>query len=140
MKSFDESDDPRRRLLIQGLALGALTTALPLHEALAQIFGGVPGKLPPGKSIYRISGDVKVNGKPATADTVIGPKDTIETAQNGEIIFVVGASSYLLRGGSHMVLSEQSVGGAIASALRLVTGQRLSTLPNRSVSNAMTGR
>jgi hypothetical protein len=46
----NEREDPRRRLLIQALAMGLLPGGIAAGEAMAQqVFGGRPAKLPPGK-------------------------------------------------------------------------------------------
>ena len=105
MKSFDEADDPRRRVLIQALAAGVFATGLP--EANAQgfsIFGNKPAKLPPTQSIYRISGQASVNDKPATLQTVVAPGDTVQTTPGSEIVFVVNSNSMILRGGSKVII------------------------------------
>ncbi len=123
MTRFGELDDPRRRLLIQALAAGFFAGAAPL--ARAQIFGSVPGRLPPGRSIYRLSGGVLVNKRYADLQTHIAIGDTVETRPDGEIVFVVGEEAYLMRGGSHLVL-EPPHESFIATSLRLITGRLLS--------------
>ena len=72
-----EADDPRRRTLIQMLAagmFGGVTTAS--TDLLAQILGSPPSKLPPGKSVYRISGEVQIDGSRGTLESKIagGPE------------------------------------------------------------------
>lgn len=125
MSRFNDADDPRRRLLIQALAAGLFTAGLPGQSARAGLFGDSPEKLPPGRSIYRLSGHVFVNNREATLNTVIGPNDTVETQANSEIIFVVGASSYILRANSHLALKEEQKESAVTSALRLLSGRLL---------------
>lgn len=139
MGHFDEADDPRRRLLIKALAAGFFSTALPDKSALAfSLFGDEPAKLPPGQSIYRITGSATVNGKSATLQTRINPGDTVETAKDSEIIFVVnGNNSMILRGNSHLVIetppktaAQNSVASLLISGLRLLTGGLLSVSRN----------
>ena len=121
-----EVDDPRRRLLVQALAAGCFG-GLATVPARADIFGSTPAKLPPGQSIYRLSGGVRVNGAVATMKTAIGPSDTVETERNGEIAFVVGGSAFLLRSGGKMVLQGQKQADSIVTTgLRLLTGRLLS--------------
>ena len=118
----DEKDDPRRRQLIQALAAGVFSAALPAQSAFAQTFlGSLPGPLPAGRSIYRMTGNVTVNDQAATADTVIHAGDTIETAKDAELVFVVGDNAMMLRGGSRVTLE------APPSALRsfLIAGFRM---------------
>jgi hypothetical protein len=73
-----ESEDPRRRQLIQALAAGLFSTGA-APGALAQVFGRMPARIPAGQSIFRISGDVQVNGKPADLKTPVNPGDSIQT-------------------------------------------------------------
>jgi len=119
MSRFNDADDPRRRLLIQALAAGAFSAALP---AQAGLFGDTPSRMPANRSIYRLSGRVLVNGREATLDTRIAPNDTVETGKGGEIVFVVGSSSYILRGDSKLVIREEKQESVVTSALRLLSG------------------
>src|ERR1700687_2003965 len=90
-----DPDDPRRRLLVKLLAAGAFSS-LPMSRVLADVLGEKPSQLPPERSISRFSGQVSVNGWPATLKTRIGPNDTIETGKASEVIFVNGLSAYIL--------------------------------------------
>lgn len=129
-----ETDDPRRRLLIQALAAGVLSSALPGRSALADIFGTTPGKLPAGRSIYRLNGSVTVNGKAATLATVIGPNDTIRTGKNSEIVFVVGGHAMILRADSELVLKgKEEQASLLITALRLLAGKLLSVSRNQAM-------
>jgi hypothetical protein len=138
MHSSDEIDDPRRQWLIQALAAGVFGTAFTQAQAQGfSIFGTKPSKLPPGQSIYGISGDVKVNDKPATLSTPIKPGDTLQTGKNSEAIFVVNTHSMILRGDSKLVIeapaeapADTSVTGYIIGGLRMVTGKLLSVSRN----------
>ena len=69
MKRFGEAEDPRRRWLIQALAMGAFSGAG--IEALAQVLGSAPSKLPAGKSVYRVNGQVLINGQVATTESKV---------------------------------------------------------------------
>ncbi|MEQ1814280.1 MAG: hypothetical protein ABL860_07515 [Candidatus Nitrotoga sp.] len=105
--SHHEADDPRRRILIKALVAGMLTAGLPGANALAaSFFGSRPYKLPPGQSIYRISGQATVNGKAVTMKTRINPGDTVETAKDSELIFIVNTHAMILREGSHLVIES----------------------------------
>lgn len=134
MIRFDEADDPRRRLLIQALTAGLFTAALPGGGTLAaEVFGSGSSKLPAGRSIYRISGKVLVNGTPSTIETRIGAGDTIETPKDGEIVFVVGENSMILRGGSRIELRTEQKASMIINGIRMLTGKLLSVSRNRSM-------
>lgn len=104
-------------------------SALPMAEALADVLGEKPGKLPPDRSIYRLSGRVTVNGEAATIKTRIKPTDTIETGKNSEIVFVNVDTAYILRASSRMNLLQESEGNLITNALRLLTGKVLAVFP-----------
>jgi len=128
MSRFNDADDPRRRQLIRALTAGAFGGGWAV-DALADIFGSPPSKLPAGQSVYRLSGDVRVNDRPATMRTQITPSDTIATGKSSEIVFVVGAHSYILRGDSRMELRGRQEGTSfITDSLRLLTGRLLAVM------------
>lgn len=134
MKRLNGVEDPRRRLLVQALAAGLFSAGLPGANALAAgIFGSRPARLPAGQSVYHISGQATVNGQEATLETRINPGDTVQTAQNSEIIFVVnGNHSMILRGDSHLVIesAKSTSGSLLINGLRLLTGKLLSVSRN----------
>jgi hypothetical protein len=118
-------DDPRRRLVLKLLSAGALGTAASVQALAAEVLGTRPEKLPPGRSIYRLSGPVTVNGAAATLSTRIGPTDTIATGKGAEIVFVVGDSAYILRESSTLNLEQQAQGNVVTDVLRVLTGKLL---------------
>lgn len=127
-----ETDDPRRRLLIKALAAGLFMGAQPTRNALAGFFGKVPAKLPPGQSVYSLTGSATVNGKEATLATRIGPNDTIHTGKGSEIVFVVGTNSMILRSNSKLELQGKGeLGSFLINGLRLLTGKLLSVSRNQ---------
>ncbi len=129
MNRFDRVEDPRRRLLIEALGAGLLGAGLPFASAFGQsIFGSRPAKLPPGQSVYRITGSATVNGNAATLQTAVRPGDTVATGRDSEIVFVVGGHSMILRGESRLAVEAEPSAAAtlLLSALRLVTGKLLS--------------
>lgn len=137
MSDFDKSDDPRRRLIIRGLAAGVFFGALPPEDAQADaVWSAQPTKLPPGQSIYRLKGNVAVNGKEAGLSTVIGPNDMVETGKNSEIIFAVGGNAMILRSDSKIAMkgSKTETGSFLISALRILTGKILSVSRNKGMS------
>jgi len=135
MNSFDKTDDPRRKLLIGGLTAGVFSSILPASALADSIFGRRPSRLPAGQSIYRLYGNVTVNGKEANMKTAIGPNDTIETGKNSEIVFVVGGNSMILRSESKITMQGQKseTGSFLISALRILSGKILSVSRNRSM-------
>jgi hypothetical protein len=127
----NEADDPRRRTLIRMLAAGFFTgISTEASEALAQILGSPPSKLPPGRSIYRVTGDVRVDGKPATLDTKVGGGSTIKTGDNSEVVYAVGQSAYIARAKTEIVIQSPASDSAIVSGLRLLAGKILSVFPS----------
>ena len=132
MIRFDKVEDPRRRLLIEALALAALT-GVPLYAG-AQIFGSRPQKMPPDRSIFRIVGTATVNGVPATLETFIRPGDTVQTGPASEIIFVVGGHSMMMRADSTITIEgdPKLPTGMVVTALRMLTGKLLTVSRNTS--------
>jgi hypothetical protein len=70
------------------------------------------------KGIYRVRGDVRVNGEPAKRGAEIRAGDTIGTGRDAELVFVAGHDAFLVRGNSSVTFG--------ADALRVVTGALLS--------------
>jgi ferric-dicitrate binding protein FerR (iron transport regulator) len=129
--SHDKTDDPRRRWLIKALAAGLVATTLPDRMAMAaDSTPARPGRLPAGRSIFRLAGDVRVNGTPATLQTSISSTDTLETGPRSELIFVVGDNAMILRESSRLEMSAVT-GESILGALRLLAGKLLSVTRNR---------
>jgi len=95
----------RRRDFIKGTA-----ALLLVQEALAQ------GRLE--KGVYRLRGDVHVNGANAQQGGELRPGDTVRTQAGGEIVFVSQRDSFLVRQNSEVSL--------VANGLRVVTGAVLS--------------
>lgn len=133
MSRFNDSDDPRRRLLLQALATGLLAPATP--QALAGLFGDRPKQLPPGRSIYKLEGRVLVNGVQATLETQIGATDVVETGGDGSIVFVVGQDAMLMRNNSKLVLTpqmgKQTITQNVINNMRLLAGQLLTVFAKR---------
>lgn len=121
-----DPDDLRRRHLVRALAAGLFVagTGSGLSTgASAQILGSVPGPLPQGRSIYKLKGDVRVNGMKADLSTRIGAADRVKAGRESRVVFAVGAHAYLLRADSEMQLEGE---GVVARSLRLLTGALLS--------------
>jgi hypothetical protein len=119
-----ELDDPRRRILVRALSLGLLTP-LPIALARAETYGA-PAKLPAGQCIYRLVGEVTVNGKPADMKTVINPGDTVKTAKGAEVVFVVGTQAMIMRGSGEMAIDRPAEASGFVKAFRILTGAILS--------------
>ena len=119
----DPRFDARRAFLVRALSAGWLAGgagwSLP---AFAALFGKLPGKLPEGRSVFEIKGQVLVNGQPATEQTVIRPSDKITTGSNSYLIAAVGSNAFILRDRSTLELGG---GNPLKTAMRLLTGKLL---------------
>jgi hypothetical protein len=73
------------------------------------------------KGVYRVRGDVRINGAPAKEGMDVKAGDTVVTARGAEIVFVINRDAFLLRASSRL-----EVGSAAADVFRLVTGALLS--------------
>jgi hypothetical protein len=126
----DFESDPRRRLLLRGLAAGWLAGGAGWSgAALADLFGAVPRKLPSGTSIFELDGNVRINGQRARRDAVLKPGDVIETDSDGRLVGVIGSDALIVRPQSRL-----EIGGAAGSArsfFRLVSGAMLSVFGKR---------
>ncbi len=103
----------RRRVL----AAAAAWPLLPVFEALAA------GRVE--KGIYRVHGDVRVNGEPARAGMDLRAGDLIVTGRPAELLFVTDRDAFLVREGSRVELDGQA-GQLLVTGLRIVTGAVLS--------------
>ena len=136
-------EDPRREFLVRALTLGAFGLGLASIPGTVRALSGRPRELPPGRSIYRARGEVRVNGARADEDTTVVAGDTLTTGSNSELIFVVGMDAFILRENGRLELDAPAVaarGGvflaeadsSILTSLRLVTGKLLSVFGQRS--------
>jgi hypothetical protein len=94
-----------RRRLLQGTAALFL-----VRDALAQ------GRVE--KGVYRVRGEVQVNGAPAREGSQVRAGDSITTGGNGEMVFVIDRDAMLVRRNSNVSL--------LANGLRAITGAVLS--------------
>ncbi len=117
------------------LALGLLPGAVLSPAVCAQsVFGDRPTKLPPGRSIYRLSGKVTVNGQDATLATLIKVGDTVRTAKGAEVVFVVGTHAMILRGDSALTLGAPVVEDSFfVRTMQVLRGALLSVSAGSSI-------
>lgn len=85
-------------------------------------------ELPPGRSIYDMRGDVLVDGKPATLETLITATSVIVTGSDSYIEFKVGKDAHHVRENSRLELAGS---GMVEVAMRAVTGKVLSVFGRR---------
>jgi len=102
----------RRRALL-GLAAGIGMSAA-LRRAIAQSSGQ--------QGVRSSQGEVRVNGAPSGPGVAVRAGDNVAVGNRAFATFVVGQDAFLLRENSRVELAGS---GALASALRLVTGKLL---------------
>ena len=122
-------DDARRDFLIRALSTGALAGGLGWQmDALAGLFGSTPSKLPEGKSIFEMKGDVRVDGAPATYNTVIRASDKLETGEGSYVITAVGQTAFILREKSVLEMGGKEL---FVRSMQLLSGRLLSVFGRR---------
>jgi len=126
----------KRRTVLKSALLAVAAGASPLRlveEALA--LGAVQ------KGVYRVKGDVRINGRPAVENMDLAAGDVIVTGPGAELIFVARKDAYLVRENSRVELAG-TAGALILTGLRVVTGAVLSVFergrPNRIVTSTAT--
>ncbi len=123
-----EIEDPRREFLVQALGLGLYASGAFGVLGSTQLLAQTPHLLPPNRSIYRLSGDVRVDGRAADANTLINAQSTVATGENSEVIFVVGRDAFILRANSELQLSGS---GMLIDLMRMLSGRLLSVFGKR---------
>lgn len=118
--SLSGNDERRRLFLQQALAMGLLGASPWLR---AGPLGKLPQKLPDGRSLYSLRGDVRINGQPAVEQSLIRAGDAVSTGPGAQAIFVVGQDAFLLRENSDLQLAGKEW---LLDGLRLVSGALLS--------------
>ena len=125
---FQQLDDARRReYLFKLLCCGTLGLA-PQHLAYAGWFSSSSKKLAEDRSIHSLEGEVLVNDTPADLQTRIVAGDRVRTGKQGQIVFAVGADSFLLRGDSEMQIAGLDY---FVDSLRILSGRLLSVFGKR---------
>jgi hypothetical protein len=110
----------RRRTVLKAAILAVAAGVSPLRlveEALA--LGAVQ------KGVYRVKGDVRINGRPAVENMELAAGDVIVTGRGAELIFVAQKDAYLVRENSRVELAG-TAGALLLTGLRVVTGAVLS--------------
>lgn len=125
---MDAFNRQRRDFLVKALSSGLFACAGAGFSLPASGMGQIPRELPPGRSIYRLRGNVRVNRKPASLKTRITAGSVIETGDNSSIVFAVGKDAFILRSNSKMEISGDDM---LIQGLRVVTGKLLSVFGKR---------
>jgi len=130
MSRFREAEDPRRRLLIRALAAGFFAGSVASRDSGAQVLGSRPEPLPPGRSIYRIDGQVLVDGAPATLETRVGGRARVETGPGSEVVYTVGNAAFIQRSDSTVALDSAEPDSTAVSRVEVLAGKILSVFPS----------
>ena len=130
-------DDPRRDLLVKLLTLGLIgSTTLPLPRQPALAMEMLRHRIPEGRSIYRLTGEVYVDSELANLTTIIKPNSVVRTGYKSSVIFAVAGDAFILRENSELRLSSQ--GNVLIEGLRLLSGKLLSVFGKRPESHSIT--
>lgn len=105
---------PKRRRFLQQTT--ALLPVAGLSGLIAEVLA--QSKDAPAQGMRKLSGDVRINGQPASLGTQVNAGDTVTTAKGAEAIYVVGQDAYLQRGSSSTSFAK--------NALRVINGKLLS--------------
>ena len=109
----------RRKTLRQLFAVGLLgssgITGL-IREALAA------GNMPAPQGVYKIRGEVRINGKAAKDGQLVNPGDEVVTGPRSTATYVIGQSAFLQRENSVVHFGQK----AAEDFFRVVTGKILS--------------
>jgi hypothetical protein len=105
-----------RRAWLKGAAGGAAGLAL-LRDALAA--GGIE------KGVYRVRGEVRINGAPAETGMDVRAGDVITTGKGAELVFVIDRDAMMVRAGARVEV-EGKMRSLVETGLRIVTGAVLS--------------
>ena len=125
----DDFVEARRELLVKALSMGFFAGGMGWNlEAMAQLFGRVPRKLPEGRSIFELRGKVLVNGVQATRETKILPTDKVETSQGAMLIAAIGGTAFIMRERTSMELDGKE---ALVRGMRLLSGKLLTVFGKR---------
>jgi hypothetical protein len=123
-------DLKRRDYLVKLLSVAALSMT-PAGVVYPAWWSTPAKKLDSERSIYQMEGRVNVNGRKADLDTRISAGDTVSTDRDGEVIFVVGSDSFIMRTNSEMEIEGE---GFFVNTLRMISGGVLSVFGQRRAS------
>jgi len=132
---MDNNGIKRRKILLDALALGVfsgINAAGLVRPSYA--LSSLPERLPQGRSIYKLSGNVMINGIPADINTQITADSIVQTSENSEIIFVVGSDAFILRSNSEL---EFSASGILIKSMRMISGALLGVFGKRETASQL---
>ena len=77
------------------------------------------------KGVYRVKGDVRINGAPAAVGMDVKAGDVVTTGRAAELVFVINRDAMMVRAGSRVEVAG-TAGALVDAGLRIVTGAVLS--------------
>ena len=119
-------DPAKRQRLMQLLCAGAL--GLAPNQPLQAGWFSSSKKLDDEQSIYKLKGEVLVNGERADKNTRIYAGDSVRTGRKSRIVFAVGGDSFILRSESELEIDGANF---FISGLRILSGRLLSVFAKR---------
>jgi hypothetical protein len=108
-----------RRQWLKSLAAAGLLGSAGLVGLIREALASGSRPILPG--LYKITGNVTVNGKPAQPGMAVGSGDTIVTGSASQAIYVIGQDAFLQRENSAVSFS-----GVAVDVLRILSGKLLS--------------
>lgn len=77
---------------------------------------------PPYGVVRELSGEVYLSGHHMARNTVLQPGQAIDTGEDGQVWFTVGADAFMVRPRSRVGLDSSGAGASVLDFLRLVSG------------------
>jgi hypothetical protein len=111
---------PSRRAHLKSLAAAGLIGAGGLSGLIRDALANATRPVPPG--IYRIKGEVRVNGQLAKEGMPVMAGDSVTTGPDGEAVFVIGQDAFMQRENSIVRFGKDAAQGFF----RVVSGKLLS--------------
>ena len=101
--------------------LGSVGLSSLIREALAS------GSKPILSGVHKLTGNVSINGKPASVGMVVGSGDTIVTGPGSEAIYVINQDAFLQRESSSVSFSGLTADFCKSEALKPLVEDPIST-------------
>lgn len=115
-----KNDANVRRRHLKTLAAAGLLGAGGVSGLIREALANAARPVPPG--VYRVKGEVRVNGQLAKEGMPVLPGDSVTTGRGGEAVFVIGQDAFLQRENSIVRFGRESA----QDFFRVVSGKLLS--------------
>lgn len=77
------------------------------------------------KGVYRVKGEVRINGAPAVVGMDVKAGDVVTTGRGAELVYVIDRDAMMVRAGTRVEIAGKA-GSLLETGLRIVTGAVLS--------------